>query len=123
MEKNFQNIPDEFFDIIKVDNIKQSAVVLAPPKVPLSCFPGIIKSLLSYLFKEEWDLLNQEGRDYLSWITVKAESIDAIDADGSQKSTKGFEMLAYDINGNSFGGIMEIAENLPSLTGEKELTQ
>ena len=87
-------------------------VVAAPGCLPTPCFPEIIEKVLGIVTEREWDDLTDRARNYLKWITVKAESIDTLAPRTLQITTQGFELLAIDRDGNSFGEIVERSQEL-----------
>ncbi len=97
----------ELGDLLEDGKLVESAVLLVPPNIPLTCFPGIIERLLSLLLEREWEQLSERAQNYLKWISVKAESVDVLVPRDVYPPTKGFEMLSIDREGRSFGGILE----------------
>ena len=87
-------------------------VVAAPGCLPTPCFPEIIEKVLGVVTESEWDDLTDRARNYLKWISVKAESIDTLAPRTLQMTTRGFELLAIDRDGNSFGEIVERSQEL-----------
>ena len=87
-------------------------VIAAPECLPTPCFPDVIEKILRVVTKSEWEELTDRARNYLKWITVKAESIDALAPRPLKKTTRGFELLAIDRDGNSFGEIVERSQEL-----------
>ena len=87
-------------------------VIAAPACLPTPCFPDVIEKILRVVTKSEWEELTDRARNYLKWITVKAESIDALAPRPLKKTTRGFELLAIDRDGNSFGEIVERSQEL-----------
>ena len=92
-------------------------VVAAPDCLPTPCFPDIISKVLGMVTEHEWDDLSERAQNYLKWITVKAESIDALAPRPLQSKTCGFELLAIDRDCNSFGEIVSRSQelNIPSV--------
>ena len=88
------------------------AIVPAPGCLPTPCFPDIIEKILEVVTEREWEELTDRAKNYLKWISVKAESIDALAPRSLNKSTRGFELLAIDRDLNSFGEIVERSQNL-----------
>ncbi len=88
------------------------AIVPAPGCLPTPCFPGIIEKILKVVINSEWDELSDRARNYLKWISVKAESIDVLAPKPLKQSTRGFELLAIDRDLNSFGEIVERSQEL-----------
>ncbi|MGK5095373.1 hypothetical protein WDW89_25590 [Deltaproteobacteria bacterium TL4] len=99
-------------DYLSEDNVSNSAVVLAPPKLPLTCFPNIIEHLLKTILGQEWGRLSARAQNYLKWMSVKAESVDALAPESPDNPTKGFELLAIDSLGQSFGKIIMTCKEL-----------
>ncbi len=83
--------------------LEQVAVPL-PPALPCLCFPELIEAILHDLFEQEWSQLSRRAALYLSWMAAKAEAIDAF-VPAESTITRGFELLAADRRGNSFGKI------------------
>lgn len=94
-------------DLLEGNKISESAVLLVPPNIPLTCFPLIIETLLSTVMAREWQQLSPRAQNYLKWISVKAESVDVLVPREEFFPTKGFEMLSIDREGRSFGGMLE----------------
>ena len=92
-------------------------VVAAPDCLPTPCFPEIISKVLGMVTEHEWDDLSERAQNYLKWITVKAESIDALAPRPLQSKTCGFELLSIDRGCNSFGEIVSHSQelNIPSV--------
>ena len=92
-------------------------VVAAPDCLPTPCFPDIISKVLGMVTEHEWDDLSDRAQNYLKWITVKAESIDALAPRPLESTTCGFELLAIDRDCNSFGEIVLRSQdlNIPSV--------
>ncbi len=97
---------------VDVENLARSVVTPVPPALPFPCFPETLSFLLSHLLAEEWNSLSERATNYLKWLTIKAESIDALAPKSPQSPTKGFELLAMDRHGNSFGKIVELCREL-----------
>ncbi len=55
-----------------------SVVTPLPPSLPFPCFPDVVAELLGTLLAEEWSSLSERARQYLKWLAIKAESIDAL---------------------------------------------
>ena len=87
-------------------------VVAAPGCLPTPCFPDIIVKVLGFLTKHEWNDLTDRARNYLKWISVKAEAIDELAPRPLNTITRGFELLAIDRDGKSFGEIVERSQEL-----------
>ncbi len=88
------------------------AIVPAPGCIPTPCFPDIVEKILEVISEREWEGLTDRAKNYLKWISVKAESIDALAPRQINKSTRGFELLAIDRDVNSFGEIVERSQDL-----------
>jgi len=88
------------------------AIVPAPGCLPSPCFPDIIQKILEVVTEREWEDLTDRAKNYLKWISVKAESIDALAPKQLKKTTRGFELLAIDRDVNSFGEIVERSQDL-----------
>ena len=89
-----------------------SVVTPLPPSLPFPCFPDVVSELLGTLLEEEWSSLSERARQYLKWLAIKAESIDALAPKSPQSPTKGFELLAMDRSGQSFGKIVKQCKEL-----------
>jgi len=92
--------------------LTRQAIVPAPGCLPTPCFPDIIEKILEVVTEREWEELTDRAKNYLKWISVKAESIDALAPRPLNKSTRGFELLAIDRDLNSFGEIVERSQDL-----------
>ncbi len=106
------DLAGETGDMLDDDKLAESAVLLVPPNIPLTCFPSIIEKLLSILMTREWQKLSERAKNYLKWFSVKAESVDVLTAHDVYPLTKGFEMLSIDREGRSFGGILQQCQAL-----------
>lgn len=106
------NLHDELGDLIQGRGLVEAAVTLVPPKIPLTCFPSAISRILSKVMAKEWSNCPQKSQEYLQWISVKAESIDLLAPYKEGSPTKGFELLAIDPDGRSFGAILERCKTL-----------
>jgi len=58
--------------------LTSQTVVAAPGCLPAPCFPEIIMKVLGVVTEHEWEDLTDRARNYLKWITVKAEAIDEL---------------------------------------------
>ena len=94
------------------ENLKQTVAISAPPYLPFPCFPDVIGAVLQYLMPPEWEELNDRGKNYLKWISVKAEAIDTLFPEPSESPTRGFELLAINREGNGFAKIIEQSDEL-----------
>ena len=92
--------------------LTSQTVVAAPGCLPAPCFPEIIMKVLGVVTEHEWEDLTDRARNYLKWITVKAEAIDELAPRPMHTTTRGFELLAIDRDGNSFGEIVERSQEL-----------
>lgn len=101
------DLQSELGDLLDENKLAESAVILVPPNIPLTCFPKIVEKLMSLLLEREWEQLSERAQNYLKWISVKAESIDVLVPTDVFPRTKGFEMLSIDRQGRSFGAILE----------------
>ncbi len=106
------DLASEMGDLLDDNKLAESAVLLVPPNIPLTCFPAIIEKLLSILMGREWKQLSERAQNYLKWVSVKAESVDVLVPRDVFPPTKGFEMLSIDRDGKSFGGMMEQSQEL-----------
>ncbi len=106
------DLSKELEEILDGSKLVELAVILVPPKIPLTCFPQVIAEVLSRLFTKEWEQLSEKAKEYVSWISVKAESVDVLVPMDVYPPTKGFEMLSIDPEGRSFGGISEQCKQL-----------
>lgn len=109
--------PSEFWDhsaheLVLADQLACNVVTPLPPSLPFPCFPDVVAELLAQLLAEEWGSLGERGRQYLKWMAIKAESIDALAPKSPQSPTKGFELLAMDRQGQSFGKIVQHCKEL-----------
>jgi len=108
-----KEVKQELKELLDANQLAHSAVCPLPILFPVACFPEPIARLLEILFPEKWSLLPERSQNYLKWITVKAESIDALlSSKNTSVSTKGFELLAIDHNGCSFGEILQRCETM-----------
>ncbi len=112
-----EELQTEFAEMLATPELERRAVVPVPPSLPTPCFPDIIAALLSTCMQREWGELNERGRNFLKWISVKAESIDILVPEDSEPQTRGFELLAIDREGNGFGKISAQSQelNIPSV--------
>lgn len=99
-------------DLLEESKLSESAVLLVPPNIPLTCFPTILETLLSLFMEREWQQLSLRAQNYLKWVSVKAESVDVLVPKDIFPPTKGFEMLSIDGEGRSFGGMLEQCKTL-----------
>ena len=99
-------------DLLDDEKLAESAVLLVPPNIPLTCFPSITEKLLSILMAREWQNLSERAKNYLKWLSVKAEAVDVLAAPDTHPVTKGFELLSIDQKGRSFGGILHQCQEL-----------
>ena len=106
------DLASEIGDLLDDEKLAESAVLLVPPNIPLTCFPSIIEKLLSILMAREWQQLSDRAKNYLKWFSVKAESVDLLATRDLYPTTKGFEMLSIDREGRSFGGILQQCQEL-----------
>ncbi len=105
-------MPVSITDLLEGDYLINSAVILAPPDKPLTCFPEAIATFLAELFPKQWDKLSTKAKNYLQWMSVKAESIDRLAPFDNEHATRGFELLAIDRKGHSFGIIQKQAKEM-----------
>ena len=98
--------------MLNPENLRQTVVAFAPPYLPIPCFPEVIGALLEHLMPLEWEDLNERGRNFLKWISVKAEAIDSLLPESSDSPTRGFELLAINREGNGFVKISEQSKEL-----------
>ncbi len=101
-----------FSGMLEPASLKRSVVASAPPNLPTPCFPEVLGVLLENLLQREWSELNERGRNYLRWISVKAESIDSLLKAHSESPTLGFELLAINRKGSGFARISEECREL-----------
>ncbi|MBF0352815.1 MAG: hypothetical protein HQM11_17405 [SAR324 cluster bacterium] len=108
---------EDFLEWLDSDNLIKYMVILSPPKIPLTCFPEIVGGILKQVLSKEWSALSERARNYVSWMSSKAEAVDMLAPPPTGPATKGFELLAIDLHGRSFGGIMEQCKelNIPSV--------
>ena len=111
-DEKSEEILKELAPLLTESGLIEASVLLVPPRIPLTCFPSIISGVLSRIMAREWERLNERAQDYLSWISVKAESVDILVPKDIENPTKGFEMLAMDRDGRSFGGVVERCKKL-----------
>lgn len=97
----------ELTEYLNTKDLANYSVTLVPPYIPLACFPEILEGLLSRLLAKEWGQLSERAKYYLNWFSVKAEAVDQLVPKDPDSTTMGFEMLAIDREGRSFGGILE----------------
>ena len=97
---------------VEPEHLACSVVTPLPPSLPFPCFPDVVAELLGTLLEEEWSSLSERARQYLKWLAIKAESIDALAPKSPQSPTKGFELLAMDRSGQSFGKIVKQCKEL-----------
>ena len=103
----------EYMDLLKQEQyLACHTVAAAPGGVPTPCFPEVIALILDHVTFQEWNELSERARNYLKWFTVKAESIDILSPKMPQITTRGFELLANDREGNNFGVIVERSQEL-----------
>lgn len=110
--QNIEELQQYLASLTIESNLIGQTVVAAPGCLPTPCFPDVIENVLEVVTEREWEELTDRARNYLKWISVKAESIDALAPRPLQKSTRGFELLAIDRDGNSFGEIVERSQEL-----------
>ena len=110
--KKIENLKQYLGSLMNESAIGGQAIVPAPGCLPSPCFPDIIEKILEVVTEREWEELTDRARNYLKWISVKAESIDALAPRPFKESTRGFELLAIDRDLNSFGEIVERSHEL-----------
>jgi len=110
--QNIEELQEYLDSLTHESNLMGQTVVAAPGCLPNPCFPDVIENVLKVVTEGEWDELTDRARNYLKWISVKAESIDALAPRKLQTTTRGFELLAIDRDGNSFGEIVERSQEL-----------
>ena len=110
--QNIEELQEYLDSLTHESNLMGQTVVAAPGCLPNPCFPDVIEKVLKVVTEGEWDELTDRARNYLKWISVKAESIDALAPRKLQTTTRGFELLAIDRDGNSFGEIVERSQEL-----------
>ena len=101
MEK-IKNLKKYLGTLMDEPTLSGQAIVPAPGCLPTPCFPDVIQKVLEVVTEREWEELTDRARNYLKWISVKAESIDALAPRPFKESTRGFELLAIDRDLNSF---------------------
>ena len=101
--ENIEELQEYLVSLTNGSNLSGQTVAAAPGGLPTPCFPDVIENVLKVLTEGEWDELTDRARNYLKWISVKAESIDALAPRNLQTTTRGFELLAIDRDANSFG--------------------
>tara|TARA_Y100001970_G_C14187043_1_gene833190 strand:- start:689 stop:1684 length:996 start_codon:yes stop_codon:yes gene_type:complete len=111
MEK-IKNLKKYLGTLMDEPTLSGQAIVPAPGCLPTPCFPDVIQKVLEVVTEREWEELTDRARNYLKWISVKAESIDALAPRPFKESTRGFELLAIDRDLNSFGEIVERSHEL-----------
>ncbi|MDP6728457.1 MAG: hypothetical protein QF675_00665 [SAR324 cluster bacterium] len=114
MNQEFNQEPtaEKLSAMLNPENLRQTVVASAPPFLPIPCFPEVIGALLEHLMPLEWEDLNERGRNFLKWISVKAEAIDSLLPESSDSPTRGFELLAINREGNGFVKISEQSKEL-----------
>ncbi|MBC8258983.1 MAG: hypothetical protein H8E38_08200 [SAR324 cluster bacterium] len=110
--QNIEELKQYLAELTDESALIAKTVVAAPGCIPTPCFPEVIAEILGVLAEREWEELTDRARNYLKWITVKAESIDALAPRPVKTTTRGFELLAIDRDGNSFGDIVEHSQEL-----------
>jgi len=73
--------------------LTSQTVVAAPGCLPAPCFPEIIMKVLGVVTEHEWEDLTDRARNYLKWITVKAEAIDELAPRPMHTTTRGFNIM------------------------------
>ena len=99
-------------NLLEGDYLINSAVTLTPPNAPLTCFPEATTTFLSELFPQKWQKLSMKAQTYLPWMSIKAESIDRLVPFDNEHTTRGFELLSIDRDGQSFGTIQKRAKEM-----------
>ena len=112
MMQNVEELQEYVDSLTKELVLTSQTVVAAPGCLPTPCFPDIIMKVLGFVTEHEWNDLSDRARNYLKWITVKAESIDELAPRPLHTTTRGFELLSIDRDGNSFGEIVERSQEL-----------
>jgi len=110
--KNLEALKDYLRTLMSEPKLTGQAIVPAPGCLPTPCFPDIIEKVLEVVTEQEWQELTDRAKNYLKWISVKAESIDELAPRPLKKSTRGFELLAIDRDVNSFGEIVGRSQEL-----------
>ncbi len=110
--QNVEELQQYVDSLTKQSVLSSQTVVAAPECLPAPCFPEIIMKVLGVVTEHEWEDLTDRARNYLKWITVKAEAIDELAPQPLHTTTRGFELLAIDRDGNSFGEIVERSQEL-----------
>ena len=110
--QNIEELKEYLYSLTYGSNLKSQTVVAAPGCLPTPCFPDIIEYVLKVLTTDEWDELSERAQNYLKWISVKAESIDALAPRKLHATTHGFELLAIDRDAKSFGEIVDRSQEL-----------
>ena len=90
--------------------LEQVAQPLAP-SLPCPCFPELMEAILREVLEQEWSRLSSRAKAYLRWMSTKAEAIDVF-VPTHEVATHGFELLAADRFGNSFGKIQAQCKEL-----------
>lgn len=100
-------------EILQIENSLNAMVILAPPKVPLWCFPEIISSILDQLFPKEWRSMSAQGKKYVQGMSNKLEMIDQLfpKIEPSLR-TQAVELLALDDQCSSFAVIEKNCKTL-----------
>ena len=111
MEK-FKDLKRYLGTLMNESTLTGQTIVPAPGCLPIPCFPDIIEKILEVVTVREWEELTDRGKNYLKWISVKAESIDTLAPRPLKKSTRGFELLAIDRDLNNFAEIVERSNDL-----------
>ena len=101
-----------FVENLKIEKLKTYIVTPIPPNIPIPCFPEIVGIILQELLPKEWYSLNDNGKNFLKWISVKAEAIDSILPNSNKSYSKGFELLATNCFGHGFSKISEVSFEL-----------
>ena len=112
MMQNIEELQEYLFSLTNGVNLSGQTVTAAPGGLPTPCFPNVIEKVLKILTGDEWDELTERAQNYLKWITVKADAIDELAPRPMHTTTRGFELLAIDRDGNSFGEIVERSQEL-----------
>lgn len=112
MMQNIEELQEYLFSLTNGVNLSGQTVTAAPGGLPTPCFPNVIEKVLKILTGDEWDELTERAQNYLKWISVKAECIDALAPRQEHTTTHGFELLAMDRDANSFGEIVDRSQEL-----------
>ena len=110
--QNLEELQEYLVSLTNESNLSSQTVAAIPGGLPTPCFPDVIENVLKVVTESEWDELTDRARNYLKWISVKAESIDALAPPNLQTTTRGFELLAIDRDANSFGEIVARSQEL-----------